>query len=71
MTLDEMAAEVMEAWAAADPEMAALWDRGALWARAEMLAGRARAAARAFGMSERGALMEELAAHPLPGVPGG
>ena len=49
MTLDEMAAEVVEGWTRTDPEMVAKWDRNRLWDRAERLCKRIKAEARESG----------------------
>ena len=70
MTLDEMAAELVERWTANDPEMVALWDRNQLWNRAERLCARIKAEVRESGRPERAVLLDYQRLFPLPGVPG-
>ncbi|MGQ0565789.1 MAG: hypothetical protein ACT4OK_12055 [Gemmobacter sp.] len=70
MTLDEMAAELVEGWTANDPEMVARWDRNRLWDRAERLGTRIKAEARESGRSERAVLLDYQMLFPQPGVPG-
>ena len=70
MTLDEMAAELIEGWTEADPEMVEHWDRNQLWNRAERLCARVKAEARASGRPERAVLLDYRRLFPLPGVPG-
>lgn len=70
MTLDEMAAELVEDWTRNDPEMVAKWDRNRLWDRAERLCARIKAEARESGRPERAVLMDYTRLFPLPGVPG-
>lgn len=70
MTLDEMAAELIESWARTDPEMTAAWDRNRLWSLALGIAARAKADAHDTGMSERGSLMTYMGLYPEPGIPG-
>ena len=70
MTLDEMAAELIEGWTVTDPEMVAKWDRNQLWNRAERLCARINAEARESGRPERAVLMDYNRLYPMPGVPG-
>ena len=70
MTLDEMAAELIEGWAVTDPQMVAAWDRNQLWNRAERLCARIKAEVRETGRPERAVLMDYQRLFPLPGVPG-
>ena len=70
MTLDEMAAELIEGWTDADPEMVDKWDRNQLWNRAERLGTRIKAEARESGRPERAVLLDYRRLFPQPGVPG-
>ena len=70
MTLDEMAADFIEVWTRADPEMVAAWDRNRLWDRAERLCRRIKAEARETGRPESTVMMDYQRLYPLPGVPG-
>jgi hypothetical protein len=70
MTLDEIAAELIEGWTLADPAMVALWDRNRLFDRAEALARQIKAEVRATGRPERAVLLDWQLIYPLPGVPG-
>jgi len=70
MTLDEMAAELIEGSTVTDPEMVAKWDRNQLWNRAERLCARIKAEARQSGRPERAVLMDYSRLYPMPGVPG-
>lgn len=70
MTLDEMAADLIEGWTRTDPEMVARWDRNQLWNRAERLCVRIKAEVRTTGRPERAVLMDYQRLFPLPGVPG-
>lgn len=70
MTLDEMAAEFIEDWTRADPEMVTRWDRNRLWDRAERLCRRIKAEARESGRPESAVMMDYRHLYRLPGVPG-
>jgi hypothetical protein len=70
MTLDEMAAELVEEWTANDPAMVAQWDRSALWDRAARLGTRIKSEARESGRPERAVLLDYLMLFKQPGVPG-
>lgn len=70
MTLDEMAAEFIEGWTRADPEMVAKWDSNRLWDRTERLCRRIKAEARESGRPESAVVLDYQTLYPLPGVPG-
>ena len=70
MTLDEMAAELVEEWTRNDAEMVAKWDHNRLWDRAERLCTRIKAEARESGRPEWAVLMDYTRLFPQPGVPG-
>jgi hypothetical protein len=70
MTLDEMAAELIESWQRNDPEMTAAWDRGRLWSLALSIAARAKADAHENASSDRSSLMTYMGLYPEPGIPG-
>lgn len=66
MTLEEMAAEVMQAWTTEHREKVALWDREALLEQATAVAEMAMDEAESQGIPEREALMEMLGVYPSP-----
>ena len=69
MTLDEMAAEVMQAWATEHRDLVKQWDRTALLEQAMGVAEMAMDEAESAGIPEREALMQMLGIYPSPPPP--